>query len=131
MRTIMVKNFLATPLGAAIAAFVRVFLAAVFGAWANAGFPINTLTGSAVDAYLQAGLVAAGALIGINAVGPWETRYGLGMLTTSTLTHLFPGTDPAPAPAAPPIMAPEDPAPVIAEAPAPTTTTPVVAPPQD
>jgi hypothetical protein len=51
----MVKNFLATPLGAAIAAFVRVFLAAVFGAWANAGFPINTLTGSAVDAYLQAG----------------------------------------------------------------------------
>jgi fluoride ion exporter CrcB/FEX len=67
----MVKNFLATPLGAAIAAFVRVFLAAVFGAWANAGFPINTLTGSAVDAYLQAGLVAAGALIGINAVGPW------------------------------------------------------------
>lgn len=71
-----IQSILDSKAGAAAKAFLRVAAAAAFGAWAMAGFPLSELTGGDLEQYVQAGLAAGAALVGVNAVGPWETRYG-------------------------------------------------------
>jgi hypothetical protein len=71
-----IKAILDSRAGKAATAFARVAAAAAFGAWAMAGFPLSQLTGGDVEQYVQAGLAAGAALVGVNAVAPWETRYG-------------------------------------------------------
>lgn len=72
-----VKSIIDSPTGSAAKAFLRVGLAATFGAWAMDGFPLSEFTGGALEQYIQAGLAAGAALVGVNAVAPWEDRYGL------------------------------------------------------
>lgn len=63
---------------AAALAFLRVAAAATFATWAADGFPLSEVTGADLEQYVQAGLAAGAALVGLNAAGGWETRYGRG-----------------------------------------------------
>ena len=72
----MPKNIWATPAGQATLAFLRVFVAAVLGAWLQAGMTLRGLTWDLAVTWVEVGLSAGVALVLANYLGPWETRYG-------------------------------------------------------
>lgn len=70
------KEFIASGVGQACFAFLRVFTATVLGAWLQAGMTLRGLSVDLMLGWVEVGLAAGVALVIANYFGPWETRYG-------------------------------------------------------
>jgi hypothetical protein len=68
--------FRASRVGQALFAFARVALATLAACWLDGGLPVRDLTGTMVLDWVELAIQAGGALVLVNALGPWETRYG-------------------------------------------------------
>lgn len=73
---IYLDAFLASSVGKASLAFLRVAAATLLACWVNAGLPVQDLTSSLVLGWVELSIQAGAALVIANFLGPWETRYG-------------------------------------------------------
>lgn len=73
-----VEIFLATQVGQALLAFLRVVAVTFLAGWTAAGTPVFDMTLAMVADWLELAIQAGVALVMLNYVGPWEQRYGRG-----------------------------------------------------
>ena len=71
------KAAIASQIGQALLAGLRVLLATVVALWVNAGMPVSDLTMAMLGDWVELGIQAGAALVIANYFGPWEKRYGL------------------------------------------------------